>query len=130
MGQFDVTVGAGSLRSDDVDAVRFPHRWTPAGVTAEAAFTGAHLLHLAVAGCVLNDMYREAERLHIVLNGVRVRAAGGYDSSAWSSTGIEYEVDVDSDAPPVDLDQLLACVDEIAEIPRAIRRGAAVKRAR
>jgi hypothetical protein len=130
MGQFEVTVGAGSLRSDGVDAVRFPHRWTPEGVTVEAQFTGAHLLHLAAAGCVLNDMYREAERLQIVLSGVRVRAAGGFDSEAWSSTGIEYDVEVDSDAAPDELEQLVACVDEIAEIPRAIRHGAAVKRAR
>jgi hypothetical protein len=28
------------------------HRWTPGGVTVEAGFTGGHLLHLAVAGCV------------------------------------------------------------------------------
>lgn len=52
MGQFDVVVGAGSFRSADPAAVRFPHRWTPEGVTVEASFTGAHLLHLAAAGCV------------------------------------------------------------------------------
>ena len=31
----------------------------PGGVTAEADFTGGHLLHLAAAGCVLDDIYRE-----------------------------------------------------------------------
>jgi hypothetical protein len=44
-------------------AIRFPHRWIPGGVTVEADFTGAHLLHLAAAGCLLNDVYREAAAL-------------------------------------------------------------------
>src|SRR5213078_3824002 len=49
--QFAVVVAAGSLRSEDSRAVRFPHRWTSEGVTVETEFTGAHLLHLAAAGC-------------------------------------------------------------------------------
>jgi uncharacterized OsmC-like protein len=97
--RFDVTVGAGALRSDSGDAVRFPHKWTPAGVTAEAEFTGGHLLHLAAAGCVLNDLYREAAALGIELDGVRVTAAGGFDTATWQSTGIEYSVEVRSPAP-------------------------------
>jgi hypothetical protein len=64
---FDVVVSAGTLSSSDTDAVRFPHRWTPDGVTVDADFTGAHLLHLAAAGCVLNDIYREATELGIEL---------------------------------------------------------------
>ena len=48
--RFEATVGAGTMRSDSSTAVRFPHRWTPGGVTVEADFTGAHLLHLAAAG--------------------------------------------------------------------------------
>ena len=61
--QFEVALGAGIYRSADDGAVHFPHRWTPEGVTVEAVFTGAHLLHLAVAGCVLKDVYREAADL-------------------------------------------------------------------
>jgi len=51
----------------------------PEGVTVEADFTGGHLLHLATAGCILNDLYREAAKLGIQLVGVRVSAAGGFD---------------------------------------------------
>jgi uncharacterized OsmC-like protein len=65
------------------------HRWTPGGVKVEADFTGGHLLHLAAAGCVLNDLYREAEALGIELKGVRVTAAGGFDTATWRSTGID-----------------------------------------
>jgi len=105
-----------------------PHTWTEGGVSIEAAFTGAHLLHLAAAGCVLNDLYREAQRMGIDLDGVRVRARGGFDVETWSSTGITYDVDLESDAAPEDLERLLALVDDVAEIPRALRRGTTVRR--
>ncbi|MCL6669180.1 OsmC family protein [Streptomyces panaciradicis] len=125
---FGVVVSAGSLRSGDEHAVRFPHRWTPEGVTVEADFTGAHLLHLAAAGCVLNDLYREAAGLGITLDGARVTASGGFDTGNWESTGIGYSVTLDSAAPAADLDRLLDVVDEVAEIPRALRAGASVGR--
>lgn len=128
MGDFEVVVGAGSLRSRSTDVVEFGHRWTAAGVTVDATFTGAHLLHLAVAGCVLNDVYREAERLDISVRGVRVAASGGFDIDRWESTGIGYTVEVDTDAAAVDVENLLGVVDSVAEIPMAIRAGATVVR--
>jgi hypothetical protein len=88
--RFEVTVGAGTMMSASGAAIRFPHRWTSSGVTVEADFTGAHLLHLAAAGCVL--------------------------------------VEVSSDASADQLAQLLDVVDQVAEIPRAIRAGAPVQR--
>lgn len=127
--RFEVAVGAGTLMSASEAAVHFPHRWTPGGVTVEADFTGGHLLHLAAAGCVLNDLYREAAALGIELKGVRVSVAGGFDTTTWQSTGIDYSVEVSSDAPADELAHLLEVVDDVAEIPRAIRAGAAVRRA-
>lgn len=126
--RFKVSVGAGTMMSASGGAVRFPHRWTPGGVMVEADFTGAHLLHLAAAGCILNDVYREAAALRIEVTGVRVIATGGFDAATSQSTGIGYSVEVSSDAPADQLDQLLRVVDQVAEIPRAIRAGAAVVR--
>lgn len=126
--RFAVAVGGGTMGFADGSVVRFPHRWTPEGVTVAADFTGGHMLHLAVAGCVLNDVYREAAGLGIALAGVRVSASGGFHPGTWESTGIDYAVEVDSDASGEQLTQLLAVVDEVAEIPRAIRAGAAVRR--
>ena len=126
--RFEVTVGAGTMMSTTGPVVRFPHRWTPGGVTVQADFTGAHLLHLAAAGCVLNDVYREAAGLGLELNGVRVTAGGGFDPATWRSTGIDYSVEVSSDAPAGQLARLLDVVDQVAEIPRAIRAGAVVRR--
>ena len=126
--RFEVTVGAGTMMAGSGAAARFPHRWTPGGVTVEAEFTGGHLLHLAAAGCVLDDLYREAATLGIELAGARVTAAGGFDTATWRSTGIGYLVEVSSDAPAGQLAHLLEVVDQVAEIPRAIRAGAAVRR--
>jgi uncharacterized OsmC-like protein len=126
--RFEVAVGAGTMMSSSAAAVRFPHRWTPSGVTVDADFTGGHLLHLAAAGCILNDLYREAAVLGLDLHGVRVTAAGGFDPATWQSTGIDYSVEVRSDAPADQLAHLLEAVDQAAEIPRAIRAGATVRR--
>jgi uncharacterized OsmC-like protein len=103
-----------------------PHRWTAEGVTIDALFTGAHLVHLAVAGCVLNDVYREAVALGIEINGVQVSASGDFDRTTWASTGISYTVEIDSPARPAELARLLAVVDDVAEIPKTIRAGAHV----
>ena len=67
--RFEVAVSAGKMIPAPGAGVRFPHRWTPGGVAVEADFTGGHLLHLAAAGCVLNDVYREAAALGIELKG-------------------------------------------------------------
>jgi uncharacterized OsmC-like protein len=126
---FGVAAAAGTFRSGGDGALAsLPHRWTRAGVEVHGDFTGAHVLHLAVAGCVLNDVYREAQALGVTLHGVRVRASGGFDDT-WASTGITYSVDVDSPDDPSAVSALLARVDEVAEIPRALRAGAPVTRA-
>lgn len=124
---FGVLVSAGSLRNP-ADPLHLAHRWTADGVTADASFTGGHLLHLSVAGCVLNDIYREAGRMGIEIHGVRVRASGGFDDSTWASTGIAYTVELDASVDDEKRAELLRRVDRVAEIPRAVRAGADVRR--
>jgi hypothetical protein len=127
-GDYAVSVAAGSLRASLRADAAFPHRWTTEGVVAETAFTGAHLFHLAAAACVLNDLYREAAKSGVDLRGARVDADGGFDPQTWQSTGVTYRVQLDSPAPNRDLDELQRVVDEVAEIPRAMRAGAKVAR--
>jgi uncharacterized OsmC-like protein len=124
---YRVVVGAGSFRRGDEGVWHLAHHWTPDGVSVQADFTGAHLVHLAVAGCVLNDLYREASRLGVQLDGVEVSAGGVFDGD-WHSTGIDYTVELDSSADPAQLAELLAIVDDVAEIPRTVRGGAPVRR--
>lgn len=125
---FRVRATAGSLRGDPADGFALPHAWTDAGVVVEGAGTGAHVLHTSVALCVLNDLYREADRLGLSLDGVAVAAAGGFDD-AWSSTGIRYDVELDAGLSGDERAELLRVVDEVAEIPRALRAGVPVERA-
>lgn len=128
MGDLDVVCAAGSLRPDRAEGVvHLDHRWTAGGVDLSLTFTGAHLLHASVAACVLNDLYREAARLGVQLDGVRVCADGGFADS-WASTGIRYSVQVDSPEDAEAVEELIAVVDRIAEIPRALRHGAVVTR--
>ena len=125
---FRVTAAAGTLRESVRADVTFPHQWTDAGVGVEVTFTGAHLLHLSIAACVLNDLYREAAGRDLQLDGVRVTAWGGFDTQTWQSTGIRYSVAVDSAAEDAVINELVRLVDEVAEIPRAVRGPAEVER--
>lgn len=128
LSPFGVSATSGTLRQDRADGdVVLPHTWTPDGVTAGPASNGAQVFHLSVALCVLNDTYREAQRLGIEVRGVEVTADGGFDEG-WGSTGVTYAVTVDSAASEHELADLLATVDAVAEIPRAIRAGADVRR--
>ena len=123
---YAVTITSGSLRPDAVTGWEVPHAWTAMGVHVDAELTGAHLLHLSVAACVLNDVHREADGLGYAVAGVRVSARGGFDTTTWTSTGIGYDLEVDTDIPSDHLVTLLARVHEVAEIPRALRAGVPV----
>ena len=106
-------------------AAVLPHTWTDAGVVAAPAANGAHLLHLSVALCLLDDTYREAKRLGVAVDGVAVAADGRFDNE-WRSTGIAYSVTVHSSASAEEIAHLRAVVDEVAEMPRVLRAGAPV----
>lgn len=90
-------------------------------------FNGGQLLNLAVAGCISNDLFREARRLGIELRRVRVTADSGYEGDPMVSTPIEYHVELDGDAPEDELRALAELVDRIAEIPNSLRNGTQVR---
>lgn len=59
-------------------------------------FNGGQLLNLAVAGCISNDLFREAERQGIHLTRVRVAVSADYAGSPPVSTPIEVRVEVEA----------------------------------
>ena len=93
-------------------------------------FNGGQLLNLAVAGCISNDLFREAAKRDITLSRVVVTADSDYSGDPAVSTAIEYTVEVDGDADQEVLDELVAHVDAIAEIPASIRNGTPVRHVR
>jgi uncharacterized OsmC-like protein len=89
-------------------------------------FNGGQLLYLAIAGCVSNDLFREAQARGITLHRVVVRVHGDFEGDPAVSTPVTYAVEVAGDAPEAQLRALVAHVDRIAEIPNSLRRGTAV----
>jgi putative redox protein len=89
-------------------------------------FNGGQLLYLAIAGCISNDLFREAHAAGIRLEDVRVVVRGDFSGEPAVSTPIEYDVELSGDGSAQLLRELVARVDEIAEIPNSLRRGTAV----
>lgn len=89
-------------------------------------FNGGQLLNLAVAGCVSNDLYREASKRGITIHEVRVRVRSDYSGEPAVSTQIGYDIEIEGDAEPEVLQRLVRDTDAIAEIPNSLRRGTEV----
>jgi putative redox protein len=90
-------------------------------------FNGGQLLYLAVAGCISNDLFREARAAGIELSSVRVRVRGDFVGEPAVSDEIQYEVEVAGNVPEDRLRALIDRVDEIAEIPNSLRAGTQVR---
>jgi uncharacterized OsmC-like protein len=89
-------------------------------------FNGGQLLYLAIAGCVSNDLYREAPGFGIALERVRVTVRGDFSGDPPVSEAVEYEVELSGDASEERLRELVEHVDRIAEIPNSLRGGTEV----
>ena len=90
-------------------------------------FNGGQLLYLAIAGCVSNDLFREARADGIALERVRVVVDGDFQGDPPVSTEVTYDVEVAGDASAEELQRLVDKVDGIAEIPNSLRGATAVR---
>ena len=90
-------------------------------------FNGGQLLYLAIAGCVSNDLFREARADGIALERVRVVVDGDFQGDPPVSTEVTYAVEVAGDASTEALERLVTKVDAIAEIPNSLRAATAVR---
>ena len=92
-----------------------------------SSVNGGELLFLALATCFCNDIYREAAKRGMELRSVEVRVSGSFGAEGEPATGIRYEAKVDADAAPEAIRDLLAYVDEVAEVHNTLRRGVDLK---
>ena len=99
----------------------------PEGGGRDLGFNGGELLHLAVAGCVSNDLFREARAMGLELTRVAISASGEFVGTPQVSGGIGYSVEVWGNAPAEALRTLVERVDRIAEIPNSLRQGTTVR---
>jgi uncharacterized OsmC-like protein len=93
-----------------------------------SAVNGGELLMLALATCYCNDLYREAERLGIAIDGVEVEASAQFAGIGLAASDIVYRARIDSRAPEDQIERLLRETDAVAEIQNTIRNGAAITR--
>jgi uncharacterized OsmC-like protein len=90
-------------------------------------FNGGQLLYLSIAACWSNDLYREAATMGIALDGLEITVDGDFPARGSGSTPITLDVIVRSSAPEGRVRDLIAEVERVAEIPRAIREATPIE---
>lgn len=92
-----------------------------------SSINGGEFLMLALATCYCNDLYREAARLGIPIQGAEVEASGEFLGVGLAASNISYRAKVQSSASPADVQRLLRETDAVAEIHNTIRSGVPVR---
>lgn len=92
-----------------------------------SAVNGGEFLMLALATCYCNDLYREAERLGIVIDAVFVEAMADFPGVGLAATNIRYRADVRSSASADDIARLLRETDAVAEVHNTVRGGVPIE---
>ncbi len=110
--------------TDPASIIVSHHRVDRAELRAEF-LSGGHLFHLALAGCVFNNIHRLAAERGIDISGARVIADGDFEEGA--SGGISCEIELEGDASPHDLRRLASDAYDDSSIAAVIRNGARVE---
>jgi organic hydroperoxide reductase OsmC/OhrA len=92
-----------------------------------SAVNGGEFLMLALATCYCNDLYREAERLHIPLESVEVEATAEFTAIGLAAKNIRYRAKVSSSASASAVAELLRQTDAVAEVHNTVRAGVPVQ---
>lgn len=113
-----------SIRTDAVSrALAIPARATGPG----SAVNGGEFLMLALATCYCNDLYREAARLQIPIDGAEVEAVADFPGIGLAATNIRYRATVTSSAGADAVALLLRETDAVAEVHNTVRAGVPVE---
>ena len=96
------------------------------GEGAGSAVNGGELLCAALATCYCNDLYREAARRGITLDGVEVEVTAEFGGRGEPARRITYAARVQSDATEAEIEALLRETDAVAEVHNTLRAGTAV----
>jgi organic hydroperoxide reductase OsmC/OhrA len=88
---------------------------------------GGELLMAALATCFCNDVYREADKLGLQVDGVEVEAVGEFPGPGLAATGICYRVRISSPGSADEIAALLHGTDAVAEVHNTLRSGIRVQ---
>jgi organic hydroperoxide reductase OsmC/OhrA len=92
-----------------------------------SSINGGEFLMLALATCYCNDLYREAARLGIPIEGAQVEATAEFPGVGLAATNIRYRAVVKSSADAEAIAQLLSETDAVAEVHNTVRAGVPVE---
>jgi organic hydroperoxide reductase OsmC/OhrA len=92
-----------------------------------SSINGGEFLMLALATCYCNDLYREAARLGIPIEGAHVEATAEFPGVGLAATNIRYRAVVNSSASAEAIAQLLRETDVVAEVHNTVRAGVPVE---
>lgn len=88
--------------------------------------SGGHLLHLALAGCVFNNVLRIAGDKGIVVDEASVQVDGDFTDDG-HSIGMECRIDVSGSAEPTKLRALAQEAFDDSTVAAVLRNGASVE---
>lgn len=88
-----------------------------------SSINGGELLLLSLATCFCNDIYREAAKRNIAVDGVEVEVTGEFGAEGEPGYNFQYKAKMTSDAPQYEIDALIAHTDQVAEIHNTLRKG-------
>lgn len=99
----------------------------PKSVGRGSSINGGELLFAALATCFCNDLYREAAKRGIDVQGVKVEVTGTFGNPGEPARDISYRVQVHADAPKATIDDLIRATDSVTEIQNTLRAGCAAR---
>jgi len=107
-------------------------RWRPLVIGPKpagrgSAVNGGELLFAALATCFCNDLYREAANRGVNVQGVEVEVQGTFGGPGEPARDVRYQVRVDADASPAEIEALVRATDAVTEIQNTLRGGCAVQ---
>ena len=89
---------------------------------------GGEMLFLALATCYCNDIYREAARKGIKVEGVQVRVEGAFGFEPGSiAENVVYHTTVEADANEEEILALIEHTDTVAEVHNTLRQSTPVR---
>jgi hypothetical protein len=103
------------------------HHRTPEVEWSIDSGTGGHMLHLALAQCVFNNLLRMAGDRGVTLGDVSVVADGGFDPQGTTSTGMECTIEVSGSAGDAELTALAEGAFLDSTVAAILRRGGPVE---
>jgi organic hydroperoxide reductase OsmC/OhrA len=127
MGDYRATIRMVSDTADPGGGFVVEHHRTPRAAIDVDLWSGGHLLHLAIASCLFNDILREAPDRGIAVDHLAVTANGDFDQNG--SSGIRYTIEIGTSADRSEVQRLVAEMEANAIIPKALRDGTPVERA-